>query len=182
MLNNEIIVGFNDEKDENLTITVEKVKDIDSCLVIYLIGSIDTNNVKFFQEKVVRAIEAGFTKLIFHCGDLTAISSAGINSFSLFLNLIKSKGGNEVFYAIQPKVQEVFQVLDFSKVFTIKESLEASLDVFRKQNVKILLPFPMKLECPVCSLEFELIKEGHFICSKCNAALTVDSCGQIFLG
>ena len=182
MLNNEIVFDFDDEKDENLTISIEKIGTIEGCLVIYLTGSIDTYNVNFFQKQVVKIIDSGYTKLIFHCGSLAAISSTGINSFSIFLNLVKSKGGNEVFCAIQPKVQEVFQVLDFDQAFIIKESLEASIDVFHGLNQKPIVLFPVLLGCPVCYSELNILGEGHFPCPKCNTALAIDNRAQIFLG
>lgn len=179
MSNNIIVPGFDNEKNEHLSIAIEKIGDLENCLVIYLTGAIDTYNVSFFQKQVVKIIEAGYTKLIFQCGALTAISSTGISAFSTFRNMLKTKSGEEIFCVIQPKVREVFDVLDFSQAFSIKESIEAAVNAFRgiKSDNKSAL-----LECPLCFFELDFNKEGHFHCPQCKAALAVDNRGQIFLG
>ena len=49
-INNSLIPGFNDEKDESLKINVEKVDAIENCVILYLNGYIDTYNSTFFQK------------------------------------------------------------------------------------------------------------------------------------
>ncbi len=119
MANNDIVPGFDEEKDESLKIRLEKVDKAEGCLVLYLTGYIDTYNSNFFQKRVNRAVEAGYTRLIFHCGGLNYVSSTGIGSFTAFLKAVKPKGGDLVLLEIQPKVYEVFQLLGFSQFFHI---------------------------------------------------------------
>ena len=52
MSNNNIVPGFNDEKDDSLRINLEKVPEVENCLTIYLIGYIDTYNSSFFQKRI----------------------------------------------------------------------------------------------------------------------------------
>jgi anti-sigma B factor antagonist len=82
MSNNDIVPGFDEEKDESLKIRLQKVDNVDGCVVLYLTGYIDTYNSNFFQKRVNRAVEAGFSRLIFHCGGLNYVSSTGIGSFT----------------------------------------------------------------------------------------------------
>ena len=49
MSNNDIVAGFDDEKDDSLKIRLQKVDSIDGCLVLYLTGYIDTYNSNFFK-------------------------------------------------------------------------------------------------------------------------------------
>ena len=75
MTNNDIIWGFDDERDDSLKIVLKKVND--RCLVLFLDGYIDTYNSLYFQSRVSKAIVAGFLQLIFDCEKLTYISSTG---------------------------------------------------------------------------------------------------------
>jgi len=69
MTNNDIVPGFDDEKDESLKIKLQKVGDVEGCLVLFLTGYIDTYNSNYFQKRIAKAIETGYTKLIFNVGD-----------------------------------------------------------------------------------------------------------------
>ena len=104
MNNNDIVPGFDEEKDESLKIRLQKVDTSENCVVLYLTGYVDTYNSNFFQKRVNRAIEAGFVQLVFHCGGLNYVSSTGIGSFTAFLKSVKPKGGDLVLLEIQPKV------------------------------------------------------------------------------
>ena len=83
--NDNLVPGFNEEKDESLKINLERITDISEGLVLYLNGYIDTYNSSFFQKKVSKVVEAGYTKLIFNCSALNYVSSTGIGSFTAFL-------------------------------------------------------------------------------------------------
>ena len=122
MNNNDIVPGFDDEKDDSLKIRLQKVDSVDNCLTLFLTGYIDTYNSNFFQKRVGKAIEAGFIRLIFNCGGLNYVSSTGIGSFTAFLKAVKPRGGDIVLLEIQPKVYEVFQLLGFSQFFNIKDN------------------------------------------------------------
>ena len=87
--NNLIIPGFDNDKDDSLTISLRKVDSISNCLVVYLSGYIDTYNSSFFQKQVMKVIEAGFINLIFNCSALNYVSSTGIGSFTVFLKTKK---------------------------------------------------------------------------------------------
>ena len=103
MTNNEIVPGFDDEKDDSLKIKLQKVESDTNCLVLYLTGYIDTYNSNSFQKRISRAVDSGFIKLIFNCNGLNYVSSTGIGSFTAFLKTVKPKGGDLVLLEIQPK-------------------------------------------------------------------------------
>ena len=129
-MNNDIVPGFDDEKDDSLKIRLQKIEEIPGCLVLYLTGYIDTYNSNYFQKRVTKAIEAGFIRLVFHCSGLNYVSSTGIGSFTAFLKAVKPRGGDLVLLEIQPKVYEVFQLLGFSQFFNIKENLDEAVSFF----------------------------------------------------
>jgi len=134
MMNNDIVPGFDDEKDDSLKIRLQKIDEVAGCLVLYLTGYIDTYNSNYFQKRVAKTIESGFTRLIFHCAGLNYVSSTGIGSFTAFLKAVKPRGGDLVLLEIQPKVYEVFQLLGFSQFFNIKENLEEAVAFFAQKG------------------------------------------------
>jgi anti-anti-sigma factor len=183
MTNNDIVTGFDDEKDESLKIKLQKVDEVEGCLVMYLMGYIDTYNSNYFQKRVAKAIEAGFIHLIFQCNGLNYVSSTGIGSFTAFLKSVKPRGGDLVLLEIQPKVYEVFQLLGFSQFFNIKDTLDESVNFFRKGTASEQVNlFPKVFSCPICSKKLKATKPGRFRCSECKTILAIDNAGQVFLG
>lgn len=182
--NNNLVPGFNDERDDSLKINLEKLEEVDNGLVIYLNGYIDTYNSSFFQKRIQKVVEAGFINLVFNCASLNYVSSTGIGSFTAFLKMIKPKGGDIVLLEIQPKVYEVFQLLGFSQFFNIKDSTTEALAFFKTGTVAGSSDsiFPKIFSCPVCSKRLKATKSGRFRCSECKAILAIDPQGQVFLG
>jgi anti-anti-sigma factor len=183
MTNNEIVPGFDDEKDDGLKIRLQELSEIQGGLILYLTGYIDTYNSNIFQNRVQKAIENGCIHLIFHCGGLNYVSSTGIGSFTAFLKAVKPRNGNLVLLDIQPKVYEVFQLLGFSQFFNIKENLDDAINFFRNDAQETSASvFPRVFACPICSKKLKALKPGRFRCSECKSILAVDNIGQVFLG
>lgn len=182
MNNNDLVPGFNDEKDDSLKINLEKVNDKENIILIILNGYIDTYNSVYFQKQIGKVVSAGFVNLIFNCANLNYVSSTGIGSFTAFLKLVKPKGGDIVLLSIQPKVYEVFQLLGFSQFFNIKESIEDALSFFTEGSPAQASVFPKVFNCPVCSRKLKATKSGRFRCSDCKSILAIDPQGQVFLG
>lgn len=181
--NNDIVNGFDLEKDDSLKIRLQKIDSVKGCLVLYLTGYIDTYNSNLFQKRVTKATEAGYNKLIFHCGSLTYVSSTGIGSFTHFLKAVKPRGGDLVLLEIQPKVYEVFQLLGFSQFFNIKDNLDEAVAFFSSDgDLKSDDVFPKIFRCPICSKKLKATKAGRFRCSECKTILAIDNSGQVFLG
>ncbi len=183
MGNNDIVPGFDIEKDDSLKIRLQKIDSVKGCIVLYLTGYIDTYNSNLFQKRVSKAIDAGFTKLIFHCGSLNYVSSTGIGSFTHFLKAVKPRSGDLVLLEIQPKVYEVFQLLGFSQFFNIKDSLDEAVAFFGAEGSAASDDiFPKIFRCPICSKKLKATRAGRFRCSECKTILAIDNSGQVFLG
>ena len=183
MANNDIVPGFDDEKDDSLKIRLDKINGAPRCIMLTLIGYIDTYNSNFFQKRVQKIIDSGFVRLIFHCSGLNYVSSTGIGSFTAFLKAVKPQGGDLVMLEIQPKVYEVFQLLGFSQFFNIRESLEDSIRFFNTDKIQEKPSvFPKIVSCPICSKKLKAVKSGRFRCSECKSILAIDEQAQVFLG
>ena len=183
MNNNDIIPGFDAETDENLEIKLQKVQDVEDCLILTLEGYINTYNSNNFQKRIQMAIEADFIRLIFNCSGLNYVSSTGIGSFTAFLKAVKPFGGDLVLLELQPKVFEVFQLLGFSQFFTIKKTLEDSIVFFRgfttgPDNVE----FPKVFSCSTCAKKLKALQPGRFRCPECKTILNINVAGLVTLG
>lgn len=180
-MNSDLVVpGFNQQKCEHLEIKLQKIDKGDHCLSVHLTGFIDSYNSQSFQKKILKLIEAGFTKLIFNCRGLTYVSSTGIGSFTALLQCIKNKGGDIVFIEVQPKVKDVFDLLGFLRFFKIAENLEQACRFLQigkdieKENV-----FPLIFYCPNCSKKLKAHTSGRFRCSECKGIIIIDSRGRV---
>lgn len=183
MINNEIVSGFDDEKDDSLKIKLDRITGAPRCLMLTLTGYIDTYNSNFFQKRIQKAIEGGFVRLIFQCSGLNYVSSTGIGSFTTFLKAVKPQGGDLILLDIQPKVYEVFQLLGFSQFFNIKDNLDDSIQFFNTDQVKDKPTiFPKVVACPICYKKLKAVKAGRFRCSECKSILAIDEAGQVLLG
>jgi anti-anti-sigma factor len=183
MANNDIVPGFDDEKDESLKIKLQKVDTVEGCLVLDLSGYIDTYNSSYFLKRVQEVINANFIRLIFQCSGLNYVSSTGIGSFTAFLKAVKPRGGDLVLVQIQPKVYEVFQLLGFSQFFTTKDNLEDAINSFKNDSSpEMSARFPTIFDCPICSKKLKALKPGRFRCSECKTILAVDNAGAVLLG
>lgn len=179
---NNLVPGFNDERDDSLKISLEKVDSVQGGLCIYLNGYIDTYNSTFFQKKIQKVVEAGFLNLIFNCSSLNYVSSTGIGSFTAFLKMVKPRSGDIVLLEIQPKVYEVFQLLGFSQFFNIKDTMEDAIAFFKHGAPVVSTIFPKVFACPVCTKRLRATRAGRFRCSQCKSVLAIDDDGQISLG
>ena len=183
MANNDIVPGFDDDKDESLKILLHKINDVPGCLMLTLVGYIDTNNSYSFQKRVQKAIEAGYPKLIFHCGGLNYVSSMGIDSFTSFIKTLKPQGGNLVMLDIQSKVYEVFQLLGFSQIFNIMNNIEDSISFLNTDKpLEESSVFPIVVSCPICYKNLKAVRAGRFRCSECKNILDINETAQVILG
>ena len=181
--NNTIVAAFDNEKDDSLTISLRKADSINKGIFIYLSGYIDTYNSSFFQKQMTKVIEAGFINLVFNCSSLNYVSSTGIGSFTVFLKVVRPKGGDIVLLEIQPKVYEVFQLLGFSQFFNIKSSADEAIAFFSNGGgVSENSTFPLVISCPVCNKKLRATKSGRFRCSGCRSILAINDAGEVTLG
>lgn len=179
---NSLIPGFDDEKDDSLKISLDRNDSVPKGIFIYLNGYIDTYNSNFFQKKITKIVEAGYVNLIFNCSALNYVSSTGIGSFTVFLKLVKPKGGDVVLLEIQPKVYEVFQLLGFSQFFNIKENTEEAINFFKNGAPVTNSVFPKIFGCPVCGKKLRATRAGRFRCSECKSILAIDNSAHVTLG
>jgi anti-anti-sigma factor len=183
MSNDEIVSGFDANKDDSLKIDLIKITEVENGLVLVLNGYIDTYNSNSLQRRVSSAIEAGYVRLVFDCTNLNYVSSTGIGSFTSFLKSLKAINGDLVLQNVQAKVYDVFQLLGFAQFFNIRDSREEAIAFFRGAGTAKTGPvFPFVFSCPICQKKLKAAKSGRFRCSECKTILAIDEDGNFFLG
>ena len=121
--------------------------------------------------------------MIFNCSSLNYVSSTGIGSFTVFLKVVKPKGGDVILLEIQPKVYEVFQLLGFSQFFNIKSTAEEAIAYFNNGGGETSNGvFPLVISCLVCNKKLRATKSGRFRCSGCRSILAINENGEVSLG
>ena len=179
--NNSLVPGFDSEADNYLKISLQRLNDVDNAILISLNGYIDTYNSVFFQDQIKKVINAGYTRFVFNCKNLSYVSSTGIASFTIFLKLIRPKGGDIVLLEIRPKVYDVFQLLGFSQLFNVMNSVEEAILYFRPDYNRAPI-FPKEVNCPSCQKQLKATKAGRFRCSGCKSILAINEQGEVSLG
>lgn len=179
-MNNDIVQGFDNERNESLKLTLQKIRDLNGGLVIKAAGYVDSYNAEFFRKQLERAVEAGFTRLVIEMGALSYVSSAGMGAFTFLLRMTRGRNGDLVLNRIQPRVHEIFQLLGFSQFFPFTENLEDS--VARLAESATARAFPTVFRCPVCGSRRKASKAGRFRCGECKTILVIDEATMVVLG
>jgi len=124
MNNNDIVSGFDSDTDEKLFIALERLEGVDDGLLVGLSGYIDTYNSMHIQQRMQKAFDAGFTRVLFDMRALAYASSTGIYSFICFRDACQRAGGDMALAGMQDVVAGVFDILGFMSFFPIFDSVE----------------------------------------------------------
>lgn len=177
-LHEDLLKSLLETKDDSILINL---KSLENVLLVKLTGYIDTYNSNYFMDQMNKILESGFYKIAFDCSGVTYISSTGIGSFTAILKIVKSHGGEIVFFNMLSKVYEIFSLLGFSQFFRIVDNLEDAIAFLNTDN-KSDFAEPCAGQCPVCRKRLMIKKPGRFRCPGCKSIVTVNSSRQIFLG
>lgn len=178
--NNDIVQGFDSEKDEHLRLALQKIQGPDGGLVVQASGYVDTYNADFFRRQIEKAVDAGFPRIVIEMGAVSYVSSAGIAAFTSLLRTTRGRNGDLVLNRIQPRVHEIFQLLGFSQFFAFTADLEESID--RLAESATTRAFPAVFRCPVCGSRRKASKAGRFRCGECKTILVIDQATTVVLG
>lgn len=180
-MNNEIIVGFDDDKNNDLFIDLVKIDKVPNCISFEMKGQIDTYNSHWFQKKVQMAISAGYTNLIFVCYGVHYMSSTAIGSFTAIFKAISPANGNMAMIGVIPRVMDVFKILGFEQFFFFGQYREDALTYFETKLDKKNQIYPRVFACPICEKKLKAVKAGKYRCPSCKTILGLDNKGQVFL-
>lgn len=179
--NNAIIDGFDDEKNDGLSIILESCEKESGCIKLFLNNRIDNYNSAYFQRAVEKVVEAGYRHLLFCCSGLSYVSSTGIGAFTFILKTLQMRGSNMALLGIQSRVYDIFELLGFTSFFSFFDREDEALSSLRgtKAEAPRQNAFPLIFACPKCSKRLKTSKPGKFSCSTCKTKIVVDSRGNV---
>lgn len=177
---------FGSKKKESLRIKTKRIEEVDFCVLMFLNGYIDPQNISLFQEEIDKALSSGYINFIFDCEELNHISSTNLGIFTDLQNTVKPYSGDIVFYGLNGKVLETFNLLGFYDYFMVATDIYEAIDllIYREDETHIekKIVFPITFNCPICGVRLKATKQGLFQCSACKTALSIDSDGHVILG
>jgi len=181
-MNKDIIIGFDDEKNNDLFIDLVKIDKVPKCISFEMKGQIDTYNSSWFQKKVQMAINAGYTNIIFVCYGVSYMSSTGVGACAAIYKSLGTLNGNMAMVGVCPRVMDIFKILGFEQFFFFGQYREDAITYFEaKLNTKNSI-YPRVFACPICDKKLKAIKAGKYRCPSCKTILALDPKGQVLLG
>jgi len=103
----------------------------DGFLVLGLEGQLDAVSSKRFEEKVLAVIDGGETRFVIDLSRIDYVSSAGLRVFLATSKRLTPTGGKVVLCSVHEPVREVFDIVGFFSIFSIKNSKEEALQSLR---------------------------------------------------
>ena len=100
---------------------------------IRIIGSLDWSNFAKVETSIEDLFRRGVYRLVVNLKECRYISSAGFGCFISSLDTATKNGGDIVFAATPPEIQDVFNILGLSKILRFADSSEAALAQFAKK-------------------------------------------------
>ncbi|MBP5232476.1 MAG: STAS domain-containing protein [Planctomycetes bacterium] len=108
-----------------LTIDIQNLPDEKT--MIKLRGFLDAHTFEQLDSAIQELFSQGKYRLVVDLKDVEYISSAGAGVFIGSLAIAQENGGNIIITQPTPNVQEVFDLLGLSQIFTIFETSEEGL-------------------------------------------------------
>jgi anti-anti-sigma factor len=169
---------------DNLKVTLERIADVDDCIMVGLDGFVDTLNTASLEQRVAFLIGRGYKNLIFNCAALSSVSSAGLGSFAAFIHLSKNAGGDIVLLRVQPLVEQVFDLLGFTSFLNLQGTTDEAIAFFRSRHSagRGEGMFPRNFACPECGCALIVDAPGRYRCGQCKTILTVNGAAAVSLG
>jgi anti-sigma B factor antagonist len=94
-------------------------------------GHLDAQTVRELEVRFEAQIKASRVRWIVDLKDLEYISSAGLGSFVGVLSELRAQGGDIFFIGLTQKMEKIFRVLGFTRIFRVFESETEAANAFQ---------------------------------------------------
>ena len=173
-MNNDILAGFDDDTNDFLAIELRQKQGVDDCLTFKLVGQIDTYSSLFFQRRARKAIDAGFSNLIFLFGGVEYVSSMGVAALLQLQKAAREKGGIS---CLSTSRQESVR----SSGSCAWKNSSGARNPRRKPSPRGGSAGRLRFSpgrSTVCEKRLRLVKSGRFRCPECKTILVIDESGS----
>ena len=112
-----------------MELEIQKEKE-GNVTIMNIKGAINAHTVNEFEKALEQCLENREYNLLINCKDLDYISSAGLGALMGVIENIKTNGGDIKLCNTSNSVYRVFDILGFTELFQIFDSLEEGLKAF----------------------------------------------------
>ncbi|MFC1465621.1 MAG: STAS domain-containing protein [Candidatus Brachytrichaceae bacterium NZ_4S206] len=110
----------------SLNVTSQKLED-QSITILRLAGRLDATTVSQLERALTDAQLSGDRVIVIDLSDLAYISSSGLRVLLTGRSNARKRGGEVFLCSLRPPVREVFEMVGFTAVFTIFDTLEQAI-------------------------------------------------------
>jgi anti-anti-sigma factor len=102
----------------------------DSCVVVSVVGRLDTTNYTILEKKLMDMIDAQQDRILVECSRMDYISSSGLRILLMALKKTNAVKGKFALCNLQENIHEIFEISGFTSIFEIHPSKEEALKAF----------------------------------------------------
>ena len=99
--------------------------------VFRLKGHLDAQTVRDLESRFDEQVQAARVRWIVDLTSLEYISSAGLGSFVGVLSELRSQSGDILFTGLSPKMEKIFKVLGFTRIFRVFASEQEAVQAYK---------------------------------------------------
>ena len=125
--NNAIVTGFDWEPCGHLSVSLRRIDGLGSGLLVTLSGYLNRENSACFLRRLTRAVDAGFYRFILDLRDYFYTTNPGLTSITGIRKAAHDHGGDLVIINLPPMEKEVFRILGYDKMLTIRNTLDEAI-------------------------------------------------------
>jgi anti-sigma B factor antagonist len=104
----------------------------DAGIVLFrLKGHLDAQTVGTLEGRFEQLIRSSKVRWIVDLRALEYISSAGLGSFVGIVSELRARGGDIIFVGLTPKIEKIFKVLGFMRIFRLFQSETEAVRAFK---------------------------------------------------
>lgn len=106
-------------------LTPEKSKDGTATVpVLQVSGRLDTHTVGILEKSLSSAMAKGVKSLVLEMSGLNYVSSSGLRALLMARREARERKGTIMLCALTPQVRDVFDMVGFTSLFDIRDTLE----------------------------------------------------------
>jgi anti-anti-sigma factor len=102
----------------------------ESCIIIGIIGRLDTTNYGILEKQLKELIDARQIKILVDCSKMDYVSSSGLRILLMTLKSITQLNGKFVLCNLQENINEIFEISGFNSIFEIYPTQNEALKAF----------------------------------------------------
>ena len=100
-----------------------RIQEVQSAVVITLIGRLDTLTSPNLEAEIKQLITQNKLKFILDFTQLDYISSSGLRVLLMLQKQLKGLGGKSILVNLKPDIKHIFDISGFSVIFSFKSAL-----------------------------------------------------------